>query len=153
MTFGFGSMGFSKPRWLGGGAPPAPTTWDFSGFSAETRGTGQAEIVSASVARANRVDGSNVGGLVISLAAGQYRLRGSVADWAGLGTTHMRLLTGDFSTGATSQIAGTATFIAAGAVDQTFTFASPADLILAATSNGRSFTFTKGADPVLEKVA
>lgn len=155
MKFGM-KWGYGAVRKLGGGAP---TQWDFNAFTAEARGTGQAEIVSATVGRSNRIDGANAGVLWRILEAGQYRFRADLTLWSGLGNPHLRAgfttTAGDvFSPTQITPDAGGTLYFAAGPVDFTWTFASEQKFVLRPSSNGRSMTLTaNGVDPILEKIA
>ena len=135
--------------------PPLQTEWDFGDFVADTVGTGQAEIVSDTVGRALRIDGANVGALVLQLPAGTFRVRCTLAEWSGNGAASLRFKTGTLEGSSPNIISdsGSVNYFAAGAVDTTFTFAAPANLLLTPNTNGRSCELTKGADPVVEKIA
>lgn len=137
-------------------APPPPQTqWDFSSFTAQTIGSGaQAKILSPTLARATRIDGSNAGGLVLALPAGTYRLRADLTAFAGNGAAHLRLSSGSLS--APSNIAvqsGSGLYFADGPVDATFTFASADNLVIRPGTNGRSLALTTGANALVEKIA
>lgn len=150
-----GSDGKTVAAYVAAPPPPPQTEWDFSQFIPQTIGTGaMAEIVSATVGRATRISGSAAGGLAIALQPGQYRLRASLTDWPGNGAAHLALSRGPL-TGpvAITADAGTATYFANGPVDCTFTIAAATQLLLRSTSNLRSFTLTKGANPLLVKIA
>ena len=135
-------------------APSPKTEWDFLDFQEETTGTGQAEIVSASVGRAHRIDASNRAALSLPLLAGTYRLRGTLSQWTGFGSVQLRLAAGDFPNPANiTPDSGAGLFSAAGAVDTVFTLAADATFVLFINNSARAFTLTKGADPLLVKTA
>ncbi|MCL9998903.1 MAG: hypothetical protein NBV68_05945 [Erythrobacter sp.] len=133
--------------------PPPLTEWSFEDFSTETTGIGgQAEIVSATIGRTARVEGGN-SGLVLALPPGTYRLRGTLTEWAGKGATHLRMSSGSLVTPVNfTPDAGIGLYTANGVVDCTFTFAAAGNLVLRCGVNARSFTLTRGGNPLVQKV-
>jgi hypothetical protein len=136
-------------------APAPATEWTMEDFEVATTGTGQAEILSDSVARAQRTDASNRASLVLALDAGTYRIRGTTSAWTGFGNIQFRLGTGTHNiTNPLTTVSGDNAFGPLKPnIDETFTFAAPANLILFISNNNNAFTFTKGADPVVEKIS
>jgi hypothetical protein len=149
-------VGFRSPLSVTDYVAPAPATeWNMEDFEIATTGAGQAEILSDSVARAQRTDAGNRASLVLALDAGTYRIRGTTSAWTGFGNIQFRLGTGthNITTNLTTVSGDNAFGPLKPNIDETFTFAAPANLILYVTTNNNAFTFTKGADPVVEKIS
>jgi hypothetical protein len=135
-------------------APPPKTNWNFNDFIPQVLGTGKAEVVSGTLARASRVNTANSGTLALSLAAGTYRVRCNLAEWTGNGTVHLRLRRGTLSAPTPITVdAGAGNYFAAGAVDATFTFTTPDNLLLGPSTDARSCQLTVGTAPLVEKIA
>ncbi len=134
--------------------PPSPRTdWDFSHFSPVALGTAQAEIVSATVGRAQRTDALNRAALSLPLLAGTYRLRGTNAAWGSFGNAQVRLGKGTIVSVSDVTLVGGQISFGAVTIDQTFILEDDATFLLYVTGNNRSFEMTKGADPLLVKTA
>lgn len=134
-------------------APPPKTQWDFSDFTAQVSGTGMAQIVSSTLARANRINSTNAGVLALQLAAGTYRVRCALAEWTGNGAVQMRLRRGTLAAPTSiTTTTGAATYFATGTVDATFTLAAPDTLLLGPSTDARSCQLTVGTAPLVEKI-
>lgn len=134
----------------------AKTQWTANDFIANNWSTGTyAEVYSATSMGAARdgTTGSLRGSMDTPLNAGQYRLRGTVSAWAGMGDVtglQMRLQINGVNITPDS---GPAIYSAAGAVDTTFTAADGDNFRLIATGSGTGFQLDALVDtPIIERV-